>query len=79
MSIFEMLDFRQCSELIDTAIENYNEEIIQLRWIVNYEHTGMKYEDFKRSLDNKNTTTADHRSAAEIDRDTAARFAAAGM
>lgn len=74
-----MLDFRQSAELINAAIENYNDEITLFRWIINYERNGTPYEDFKKSLKKKYTTAADHRSAAEIDRDTAAIFAAAGM
>ena len=72
-----MLDFGQINDLINAAIKSYNDEITRARWI--QEGAGQTYEDYMKSLDNAYKKQADHRNAAEIDRDTAAIFAAAGM
>lgn len=71
-----MLDFSQARELVETAIDNYNEEIMIERFIHTYEPRGMTYDEFKKSL--KTPKKEDHRCAAEILDETAALFAAAG-
>ena len=74
-----MLDFDQIHDLINTAVQNHNDETTYRHWLNTGSQTGQSYNEYMKSIDRAQKQSEDHRSAAEIIDDNAAIFAAAGM
>lgn len=77
LDIFERLSFRQIHKLVCTAIEESNQDLVKLRWIITGERLGMSWEEFRESLKNSNESK-NEKSAEEILDELGEKMAAIG-